>query len=47
MQEIGLMPSQTGLPGAKTTGQQMSDYPIPAGAFLVALQAVSLKTDLK
>jgi predicted SprT family Zn-dependent metalloprotease len=34
METIGLMPSQTGLPGAKKTGQQMSDYPIAGGPFL-------------
>mgnify|MGYP006176264503 CR=1 FL=1 len=36
MQGIGLMPSQTGLPGGKKTGQQMSDYPVPGGPFLEA-----------
>ncbi len=38
MEGIGLMPSQTGLPGAKKTGQQMSDYPIAGGPFLKACQ---------
>ena len=33
MEQIGLMPSHTGLPGGKKTGQRMSDYPIPGGAF--------------
>lgn len=33
MESIGLMPSSTGEPGGKRTGQHMSDYPIPNGAF--------------
>ena len=33
MESIGLMPSSTGLPGGKRTGQAMSDYPIKNGAF--------------
>ena len=33
MESIGLMPSNTGLPGGKRTGQAMSDYPIKNGAF--------------
>lgn len=33
MQEVGLMPSHTGEPGGKQTGQQMSDYPIKGGVF--------------
>lgn len=33
MESIGLMPSSTGQPGGKRTGQKMSDYPIPNGAF--------------
>ena len=31
---IGLMPSDTGQPGGKTTGQHMSDYPLKDGAFI-------------
>lgn len=33
MESIGLMPSDTGKPGGKRTGQRMSDYPIEGGAF--------------
>lgn len=33
MMEIGLMPSDTGKPGGKTTGQHMGDYPITGGRF--------------
>lgn len=36
MESIGLMPSQTGEPGGKKTGQQMSDYPVSSGLFLTA-----------
>jgi len=33
MEMIGLMPSHTGKPRGKKTGQQMDDYPIEAGCF--------------
>lgn len=33
MESIGLMPSDTGKPGGKKTGQTMSDYPIAGGLF--------------
>lgn len=33
MIQVGLMPSNTGEPGGRQTGQQMSDYPIKAGVF--------------
>lgn len=33
MESIGLMPSDTGQPGGKKTGQKVSDYPIPGGLF--------------
>lgn len=33
MESIGLMPSDTGSPGGRRTGQKMSDYPITGGAF--------------
>src|SRR5262249_18115618 len=33
MKEIGLQPSSTGMVGGKETGQRMSDYIIPGGAF--------------
>ena len=38
MQEIGLMPSDTGQPGGKTTGQNMGDYIITDGPFDHAVQ---------
>ena len=34
MEGIGLMPSDTGAPGGKRTGQKMADYPIEGGKFL-------------
>lgn len=33
MIEVGLMPTDTGKPGGKTTGQRMGDYPIANGPF--------------
>lgn len=36
MQEIGLMPSSTGKPGGRMTGQSMSAYPVPGGKFITA-----------
>jgi hypothetical protein len=36
MKLIGLQPSSTGAPGGKETGQQMSHYIIPGGAFQLA-----------
>ncbi len=33
MEYMGLMPSSTGEPGGKKTGQKISDYPIPGGRF--------------
>lgn len=33
MEEIGLMPSNTGKPGGKKIGEQMADYIIPGGRF--------------
>ena len=41
MQEVGLMPSHTGAPGGKMTGQQMADYPIAGGVFLEAFDRMS------
>lgn len=38
MESIGLMPSDTGKPGGKKTGEKMADYPIEGGAFLAATQ---------
>lgn len=40
MECIGLMPSDTGQPGGKRTGDRMADYPIEGGRFLVACQAL-------
>lgn len=34
MQEVGLMPSSTGQPGGKMTGQKVADYPIEDGPFV-------------
>lgn len=34
MESIGLMPTNTGLPGGRKTGQKMGDYAIPGGEFL-------------
>ena len=36
MESMGLMPSSTGRPGGKRTGQSMSDYPIEGGKFYQA-----------
>jgi predicted SprT family Zn-dependent metalloprotease len=36
MKSIGLQPSSTGMVGGKETGQKMSDYIIPGGAFTQA-----------
>jgi ribosomal protein S27AE len=36
MEEVGLMPSDTGLPGGKRTGQSMTHYIIEGGAFDIA-----------
>ncbi|WP_103654526.1 SprT-like domain-containing protein [Agarilytica rhodophyticola] len=34
MKDVGLMPSTTGRPGGKETGERMSDYPIAGGLFI-------------
>lgn len=36
MRRVGLMPSSTGKPGGKQTGQNIADYAIEGGLFLVA-----------
>ena len=36
MEAIGLMPSSTGRPGGKKTGQHRNDYPIEGGMFMQA-----------
>lgn len=38
MESIGLMPSSTGQPGGKRTGDMMADYPIAGGRFLTACE---------
>jgi hypothetical protein len=37
MEEVGLMPSNTGLPGGKKNGQQMTHYIIRGGRFQKAV----------
>lgn len=46
MVSVGLMPSSTGKLGGKTTGQNMSDYPIENGIFLKALKKLPKKYKL-
>jgi predicted SprT family Zn-dependent metalloprotease len=41
MIEIGLMPSSTGEPGGKVTGQSMADYIIEEGLFIKAFESVA------
>lgn len=43
MEEIGLMPSDTGQPGGKKTGQSVADYPIEGGAFLAVYEDLATK----
>jgi hypothetical protein len=40
MEAIGLMPSSTGRPGGKRTGQKMSDYVLAGGPFDLAFRAM-------
>lgn len=40
MEAIGLMPSSTGAPGGKKTGQKMGDYPIAGGRFEAVAKAL-------
>lgn len=47
MESVGLMPSSTGRPGGKKTGEKMNDYPIPGGRFLKECESlVSTDFDL-
>lgn len=46
MKAVGLMPSDTGKPGGKQTGERMADYPIEGGAFEQALEKL-LATSFK
>lgn len=41
MIEIGLMPTDTGKVGGKTTGQKMSDYPIANGRFSAVYESLA------
>jgi hypothetical protein len=41
MKTIGLMPSNTGKPGGKETGQKMSDYILPDGPFELAFDKLA------
>ena len=43
MEAIGLMPSSTGKPGGKKTGESVADYPIEGGRFLEVTERL-LKT---
>lgn len=40
MESIGLMPSDTGRPGGKKTGQKVMDYAMPGGRFLAVAQQI-------
>lgn len=40
MIDIGLQPTSTGLPGGNVVGQQMSDYPITGGPFLLTCETL-------
>ena len=40
MERVGLIPSNTGMPGGKQTGRQMTHYIDPAGAFEVSCNAL-------
>lgn len=46
MKSVGLMPSHTGKPGGKETGEQMADYAIEGGVFEQAFEKL-LATDFK
>jgi len=46
MLEIGLQPSNTGLPGGKQTGRSMSDYILPDGKFIKACKKL-IEADFK
>jgi predicted SprT family Zn-dependent metalloprotease len=46
MESVGLMPSSTGQPGGKKTGDHVADYPIEGGRFLAACEEL-LTQDFK
>ena len=41
MKQVGLYPSNTGKPGGREVGQQMTHYVIEGGAFAVAFEALA------
>lgn len=41
LEAIGLMPSSTGIPGGRRTGQIMSSYPLVGGSFLDACEELA------
>jgi hypothetical protein len=43
MESLGLMPSDTGMPGGKKTGQKMGDYVIDGGKFMQATERLLAK----
>ncbi len=45
MLEVGLAPSDTGMPGGKETGQHMTHYIIPGGRFASAFAQKSFKVE--
>ncbi|MGN6519986.1 MAG: SprT-like domain-containing protein [Dokdonella sp.] len=45
MQSIGLVPTSTGKPGGRTTGQRMDDFPDPDGHFIKACVALLDRDD--
>src|SRR6266436_5431259 len=48
MKALGLMPSDTGEPGGRQTGQRVSHYIVPEGAFAVACgELLSLGVDIR
>lgn len=47
MEDIGLMPSDTGAPGGRTTGQKMTHYIIEGGRFAHAFDQVGEIASLK
>jgi hypothetical protein len=44
MEEVGLIPSDTGEPGGKRTGQNMHHYINPAGTFKTAFDRLTVET---
>jgi len=46
MESLGLVPSSTGAPGGKKTGQKMNDYPLKNGIFEKVLRRMHLATQM-